>query len=127
MKRSWFAISALALSLGATCSFAPAKAYAASPASASAAYQDGRWDEPPSEYNEARRQGFHEGMEAARRDFAEHRHKDADDHEMYKHPRVERELRADFREGFRSGYERAMQHMREDRHDDRDRDDRPHF
>ncbi len=126
MKTSWFAVSALALSLGATCGVTASKAYAASPAGtpAAVASQEGRWDEPPSEFNDARRQGFHEGIEAARRDMESHRRKDADDHEAYKHPRVERELRADYREGFRRGYEQAMHHMREEHHD---HDDMPHF
>ena len=126
MKRNWLAISTMAASLVIPCGLTTAKAYAAAPAGVSAA-QEGRWDDAPSEFNEARRQGFHEGIEAARRDFEERRHKDADDHRMYKRPPVERELVADYREGFRSGYERAMQHMRDDHHDrDRDHDDMPH-
>jgi hypothetical protein len=124
MKTTWLQVSALAILLGATCGFTASKAYAAPSGSPIAAAQEGRWDEPPSEFNDARRQGFHEGIEAARRDFEAHRHKDADDHEMYKHPRVERELRNDFREGFRRGYEQAMHHMREEHHD---RDDMPHL
>jgi hypothetical protein len=122
MKTKWFAVSALAVSLGATTGIVAARAYAApaSPGYASpafAGYQEGRWDEPPSEFNDARRQGFHEGIEAARSDFEAHRHKDADDHEMYKHPPGDRMAREDFREGFRRGYQKAMDHMREEHHD----------
>lgn len=32
------------------------------------------WDVPPQELNEIQRQGFHEGMEAARRDVETNRH-----------------------------------------------------
>jgi hypothetical protein len=89
-----------------------------------------RWDEPPSEYRDAERRGFHEGVEAARNDMSEHRHADADDHRMYKHPPVEGDDRRAFREGFREGYRRAMDHMMRDHDRDRDRDhdrdDQPH-
>jgi hypothetical protein len=123
MKTKWFAISALALSLGATTGTVAARAYAAPASPGFAGYQEGRWDEPPSEFNDARRQGFHEGIEAARRDFDNHRHKDADDHDAYKHPPGDRAAREDFREGFRRGYEKAKDHMKEEHHDH----DMPHI
>ena len=123
MTKTWLAVSALAVSLGATSGGIAARAYAM-PAPSQPQYEgQGRWDEPPSEYREAQRMGFHDGVEAARRDFNEHRHRDADDHGSYKHPRVERELVSDYRNAFREGYSRAMHHM-QDEH--RDHDD-PHF
>jgi hypothetical protein len=124
MTKTWFAVSALAVSLCATCGGMGARAYAAPANPAPAAFQEGRWDEAPSEYREAQRQGFHDGVEAARHDFQTRSHKDADDHERYRHPRVERELRDDYRNGFREGYSRAMHHMKEERHD---RDDEPRY
>ena len=125
MTKTWFAVSALAISLGATSGGFGVRAHAA-PAPSPAQYQqgEGRWDEPPSEYRDAQRQGFHDGVEAARHDFETRSHKDADDHERYRHPRVERELRDDYRNGFREGYSRAMHHMKEERHD---RDDEPRY
>lgn len=117
MTKTWFAVSALALSLGATTGGFAAKAFAA-PAPASASYQEGRWDEPPSEYRDAARQGFNDGIEAARRDFETRSHKDADDHDRYRHPNVEREFVDDYRHAFREGYSRAMHHMKEERHED---------
>lgn len=120
MTKTWFAVSALGLALGATSSGIVAKAYAAPPASPAAGqYQEGqsRWDEPPSEYRDAARQGFHDGVEAARRDFETRSHKDADDHDRYRHPNVEREFVDDYRHAFREGYSRAMHHMKEERHD----------
>ena len=92
MKKTWFAVSALALSLGATSGGFAARAYAAPANPAAAGFQEGRWDEPPSEYRDVQRQGFHDGIEAARSDFENRRHKDADDHERYRHPPVERGL-----------------------------------
>src|ERR1700676_4121756 len=64
MKKTWFAVSALALSLGATSGGLVAKAYAAPASPAPAGFQEGRWDEAPSEYREAQRTGFRDGMEA---------------------------------------------------------------
>jgi flagellar biosynthesis/type III secretory pathway protein FliH len=124
MTKTWLAVSALAVALGATSGGAAAKAYAA-PAPAAAHYQDqGRWDEAPSEYRDAQRQGFHDGIEAARNDFQTHSHKDADDHERYRHPNVEKEFHDGYRHAFREGYSRAMHHMKEERHD---RDDYPRY
>lgn len=126
MKRTLFAVSALAISLGATSGGLVGKAHAsASPAQPQYEGQ-GRWDEAPSEYRDVQRMGFRDGVEAAREDFDRHRHKDADDHDSYKHPRVERELVNDYRSAFREGYGRAKRHLKDEgrRHDDDDRDRR---
>jgi hypothetical protein len=101
---------------------------AAQPLPSAAQYQDQDrdrdWDRAPDSYrDDAQRRGFHEGIEAARRDFADHRHADADDHQVYKHPPVDERDRRAFREGFSEGYRRAMDHMKHDR----DRDDMPHL
>ena len=114
----WLTPSLLALCIA---SAGALKAHATPPAPSAAQYQDrDRWDTPPADYRDAQQRGFHEGVEAARKDVSEHRHADADDHEMYKHPPVEGEARKDFREGFREGYRRAMDHMMHD-HDDQPR------
>lgn len=125
MKAKFLAIPALTIALAAPAGWMTAKAYAA-PAPAGVS-QERSWDEPPQELREAQRKGFHEGVEAARRDFEGRRHKDADDHESYRHPRVERSLRDEYREGFRRGYETAQQHMMGERRDrDHDHDDHPY-
>jgi hypothetical protein len=69
------------------------------------------WDAPPRELNDIQRQGFHEGVEAARRDLQMNRHPDMDDHEAFRHPHLPPEQRDAFRDGFRRGYNRAMQHL----------------
>jgi hypothetical protein len=69
------------------------------------------WDAPPQELNDIQRQGFHEGVEAARHDFETQRHPDVDDHEIFRHPHLPPEQRDAFRDGFRRGYERAMSHL----------------
>ena len=118
MKSKFYAVSALAIGLAASAGLMTAKAHAAPLAKPAAGlYQDRPWDEPPGEFREVQRRGFHDGVEAARHDMERHNHKDADDHDAYRHPRVERDLREDYREGFKRGYEMARQHMREEHHD----------
>lgn len=133
MNIKWISVPALALCIGLP---GAAKAVAHAQPLHSAQYQDrdrdqDRWGEPPNDYRDAQRQGFHEGMEAARRDMQNGHRRDADDHQMYKHPPVDGdEARRDFREGFKEGYRRAVEHMRNDRNDDRDRDrpyEQPHM
>ena len=126
MKVKAIVIPALAVALIVPAGWTTAKAYAAAPAQpASGLYQERSWDEPPGEFREAQRKGFHDGVEAARHDVERRSHRDADDHDAYRHPHVERELRNDYREGFRRGYEVAMRHMM-DEHRDRDHDDHPY-
>lgn len=122
-KLKWIAPSLLALCVvsAGTLKAHASEAQPVPNASFAQDHDQDRWDEPPSEYRDAQRQGFHEGMEAARHDMSENRHADADDHRMYKHPPVEGDARREFREGFREGYRRAMEHMRHDR------DDHPHI
>ncbi len=135
-------IKLLAIPALAVCMAAPgtikAVAHEVQPAPSPAQYQgqyqdrDRDWDRAPDDYRDAQRQGFHEGMEAARRDYMDRRHADADDHDVYKHPPVDERDRGQFREGFKEGYRRAMDHMKHDQNYDRDRnrdrdDDQPHF
>ncbi|MFZ0745435.1 MAG: hypothetical protein WAM85_13575 [Terracidiphilus sp.] len=112
MKFKWIALSALA---GALTLLSPVmlKANAAPTGTpAIGAVQDhGDWDAPPQEFREVQRQGFHDGIEAARKDFEHHRHADADDHDQYRHPHVPHDQRDDYRDGFRRGYQRAMAHL----------------
>jgi len=122
MKVKAMAIPALAIALAAPAGWMTTKAYAAPLAQPGAGlFQERGWDEPPEEFREAQKKGFHEGVEAARHDFERHSRKDADDHDSYRHPHVERGLRDDYREGFRRGYSVAMDHMR-DEHRDHDHD-----
>jgi hypothetical protein len=79
------------------------------------------WDFVPNEFNDIQRQGFHDGMEGARRDADNHRPPNPNNRDEYRHPNVPRELRHAYREAFRQGYNRAVQHMMGgDRDHDRD-------
>lgn len=88
------------------------------PVSASSAYaQDqgydhhGDWDVPPAEFREVQREGFHDGVEGAKKDFDNHRTPDVNNREEYRHPKVSHADRADYRDGFRRGYEVATNHL----------------
>ena len=111
MKLRWIFLPMLALSL--IC-IAPSKASAIgapAPAAAQNDHDDHDWDAPPGEFREAKRQGFHDGIEGARKDFDNHRPPNVENREEYRHPHVSHDLREDYREGFRAGYERAMSHL----------------
>jgi hypothetical protein len=71
----------------------------------------GGWDAPPQEFREVQRQGFHDGIEGARRDFQNGRHPDFNNRDEYRHPPVPFLTREDYRSGFRRGYETAMSHL----------------
>ncbi len=118
------AMPLLALSL-ATAGLATAKAQQGPPAAGYDQDRDrGGWDAPPAEFREAQRQGFHDGVEGARKDYEQHRRSDVNRRDEFRHPRVERSLRQDYREGFRRGYDTAMSHMMNDHdRDHHDRDD----
>ncbi len=129
MNKNWISVSALVVALGVPAGVVSARAYAAAPAEPSAITQDRTWDQPPDEYRDMERRGFHDGVEGARRDFDNHRPPSPENREEYRHPHVPRDMRHDYREGFRRGYQEAMRHMTGDgdqyRHRDHD-DDHEH-
>lgn len=75
------------------------------------AYEPGGWDAPPAEFRDIQRQGFHDGIEGARKDFDNHRPPNVNNREEYRHPHVSPSAREDYREGFRRGYDVAMRHL----------------
>ena len=120
MKLKWIGLSLFALSLAL---IVPSKANASgSPAgAAAAAAQDrdrGGWDAMPDQYRDVQRQGFHDGIEGARKDFENHRRPDVENREEYRHPHVPEGERHEYREGFREGYQRGVEHLFG--HNDRD-------
>jgi hypothetical protein len=106
MMRNRLAVPVLAVTL-ATSGFVFAQPFA-SPASA---FQQSGWDVPPAEFREIQRQGFHDGIEGARKDFDNKRRPDVNNRDEYRHPHVAPSAQADYREGFRRGYETAMDHL----------------
>lgn len=112
MMRNQLAISALALALS-TSGFAMAQPFAA-PAPAFQ-YQDHDhdrdWNSPPQEFRDIQRQGYHDGIEGARKDYDNHRRPDVNNRDEYRHPHVPESARSDYREGFRRGYDTAWDHL----------------
>jgi len=109
MKFSRIALATIALALGAT-------ALLAAPYPTSQDRPDqgrGGWDAPPQEFRDVQKQGFHDGIEAARRDIRSRRSANAEMHQEFRHPAVERGLRDDYRDGFRRGYNVAFAHSQE--------------
>lgn len=87
----------------------------------------GGWDQAPQEYrNDSQRQGFRDGIGAARSDFEQRLQPNVGNRPEYRHPPVNRRARNDYRAGFQRGYDTAIGHLRdrrEERREDR-RDDR---
>lgn len=111
MNRQLLAIIAVFLLLGA----APAAVHGASASPA----QNGAkarvpmpWNQPPPEFREVQRKGFHAGVQAAIKDFDHRRDPDYERHKQYVHPKVDRSLVPDYRIGFRRGYDDAMKHLK---------------
>jgi hypothetical protein len=106
------AVPALALFLG-TAGLVTTRAFAAPQGPPPPGYgqERGGWDEPPRELNEIQRQGFHDGIEGARRDFDNHRRPNATKRDEYRHPPVPHDQRDAYRDGFRRGYDHAMSHL----------------
>ncbi len=111
MKLSRLAIPTLALALG-TSGFVMAQ-YGAPQGPPPPGYgqERGGWDTPPQEFRDIQRQGYHDGIEGARKDVDNHRRPNVNNRDEYRHPHVPPSARADYREGFRRGYDTAMQHM----------------
>lgn len=69
----------------------------------------------PSEFNDAQRRGYQDGIEGARKDYENHRQPNVNNRDEYRHPNVPRGLRHDYREGFQRGYDEGVRHMMGDR------------
>lgn len=69
------------------------------------------WDYVPDRFSEIGRQGFHDGVEGARKDIENHRHPDPYNRDEYRNPHVSPQFADDYRDGFRLGYERAIAHF----------------
>ena len=71
----------------------------------------GGWDTPPQEFREFQRQGFHDGIEGARKDIENHRRPNVNNRDEYRHPNVPGNVRRDYRDAFRRGYDMGIQHI----------------
>lgn len=112
MNRKWFWVSTIAVSLSLPAGLMCARANAAPAPSPfhAAAYQERPWDQPPDEYRDVQKKGFHDGIDAAHKDIDHHRGHDVTHHERWEHPPVDENLKGDYRLAFRRGYDAAWQH-----------------
>jgi len=79
-----------------------------------------QWNiEPPNYYNDVGRRAFHDGIEAAQRDFQAHRDMDPWHYPQVKNPPVPGNEREHYRDAFLRGYDEGMHRARGW---DRDRD-----
>ena len=110
MIRNRLAIPALALALT-TSGFVMAPPSAAAAPAFQDHDRDRDWNTPPQEFRDIERQGYHDGIEGARKDYDNHRRPDVNNRDEYRHPHVPDSAKSDYREGFRRGYETAWDHM----------------
>jgi len=73
--------------------------------------QEHGWDEPPSEYDEVSRRGFHDGIEGAHKDYDNHRRPDVNNRDEFRHPHVPDHDREAYRHGFERGYQVGVDHL----------------
>lgn len=127
MKKKLIPTAALAIGLAIPGGLLAVHAHAAAVNGAAIGVQDRDhdWDRMPDEYNDIQRQGFHDGIEGARKDFENHRPASPENRDEFRHPHVPREMRHAYREAFRRGYRAGMRHMMGDR-DHHDHDDHPY-
>lgn len=109
MKLQRFALTVFALVLGSIA--ARAHGIPAVPAQYGHGQNQGGWDTPPQELSDVQRQGFHDGIEGARRDLQNHRRPDPNNRDEYRHPSVPRQMWDAYRDGFRRGYSRGIQYL----------------
>ncbi len=106
-----FAATVLATVFATSVAVAPLYAMTSgSPAMAGYA-QDRRWDEPPGEFQEMERRGFHDGVEGARRDYGNHRRPDVNNRDEYRNPHLRGRDREPYRRGFERGYRVGVEHF----------------
>jgi ribosome modulation factor len=82
-----------------------------SPMQYSGAQYGNDWETAPQELNDVQRQGFHDGIEGARKDIGNHRTPNVNNRDEYRNPNVPGRDRKAYREGFRRGYETGISHL----------------
>ena len=107
MMRNRLAVSVLTVAL-ATSGYVIAQPFA-SPAQAYG--QDRAWDSPPQEFRDIQRQGFHDGIEGARKDYENHREPNVENRDEFRHPSVPHRDREAYRHGFKRGYQVGVEHL----------------
>ncbi len=89
MKLKWLAVPVIATAVCVAGSSAPQVVRKAAPQNTVTVQDHGGWDAPPAEFRDIQRQGFHDGIEGARKDFDHHRAPNVNGREEYRHPHVD--------------------------------------
>jgi hypothetical protein len=66
------------------------------------------WANPPAEIQGVESQGFHDGIEGARKDYENHREPSVENREEYRHPSVPHHDREAYRHGYRRDMRSAL-------------------
>lgn len=74
-------------------------------------YAQEPWAATPPELQGASQQGFHDGIEGARKDAENHRPPNVNNRDEFRHPNVPSRDRRAYRDGFRRGYNVGVQHL----------------
>jgi hypothetical protein len=69
------------------------------------------WAAPPPEIQGVEQQGFHDGIEGARKDAENHRPPTVENRDEFRHPPVPHRDRAAYRQGFQRGYQVGVEHL----------------
>jgi hypothetical protein len=69
------------------------------------------WANPPAEVQGVEAQGFHDGVEGARKDAENHRPPNVENRDEFRHPNVPHHDRRAYRDGFRRGYQAGVEHL----------------
>jgi hypothetical protein len=69
------------------------------------------WLQPPAEFKDMQKKGFHAGVQAAVKDYDKHRDPDLERHKEYVHPKVDHSFVPDYRDGYKRGYNEAFKHL----------------
>ncbi len=111
-KATMWCAPALALTLLTAGTGVARAQYGPPPPPPNGGYQGGGgWDQPPGEFQEVQRQGFHDGIEGARKDFENHRQPNVNNRDEYRHPSFHGPDRRAYKQGFRRGYDVGVQHL----------------
>jgi hypothetical protein len=105
MRKNFRALSVIAISAGLLPVFAASLSGCGSPRPV--AYYP---PPPPPAWTEIARQGFHDGVEAARRDVAHGVPPDTNHHPRFRKPPVPPPAWEDYRHGFNDGYRQVFEH-----------------
>lgn len=119
MKRMFSYVSVAALAAATVFAVPSARASASPVAGALGApvIQDEPWAVPPGDLQGAEQQGFHDGIEGARKDAENHRPPSVNNRDEYRHPSVPHHDWRAYRQGFRRGYHVGVEHLMHHDHD----------